>query len=86
MGYEIFRQNYWFPSAPLPGIINDHSLSFRMVLFTMIKLRNIKTSKNVFSKHTNIIYSFYIPSLIIASLLLLKLIVNSTYMRQCTFP
>ena len=86
MGYGIFRQNYWFPTTVLPGIINDHSHSFRMVMFTMINLRDIKTSKNVFSKYTNIIYSFYIPSLIIASLLLLKLIVNSTYMRQCTFP
>ena len=26
MEYEIFGQNYWFPSTPLPGIINDHSL------------------------------------------------------------
>ena len=26
-GYEIFGQNYWLPSTPLPGIVNDHSLS-----------------------------------------------------------
>ena len=31
MEYEIFWQNYWFPTPPpLPGIINDHSLMRRM--------------------------------------------------------
>ena len=26
-GYEIVWQNFEFPSSPLPGIVNDHSLS-----------------------------------------------------------
>ena len=34
MGYEIFGQNYWFPSTPLPGIINDHSLNKEETILT----------------------------------------------------
>ena len=65
-------------------IITNSELSYGPVYYDGIaQYENIK---NVFFQVYKYHISIYIPSLIIASLLLLKIIVNSTYMLQCTFP